>query len=303
MKISYIPDYIRYAPLSIIILLTRFMPVSSMMKLARGIGRLAYYVMAKRRNVAILNLKAAFGEKYSSAERKEIVRKMFLNLAMNFMELLLLPRFDRDWFKKNVTMENFQLVDDMIKKGHGIIFLTAHYGNWELASVAASLSGYPMFVVGRIQKPKFLFELIVKHREISGCRHVTKGMSMREMLRGLKDNNIFGMLGDQGGRTGVKRKFFGRNVFIAEGAFRMSQSTGGVILPAFIRRENGSHHLVIEKPILGDKVPVTDEMRLKAVDDYVRLLENYASKYPDQWMWTHRRWKLDIDSNKSASGA
>ncbi len=295
MKISYTLDYIKYAPLSIIILLSRFMPFGFMMGMAKGIGWLGYYLMPKRRNIAYLNLKAAFAGRYTSFERKAIVKKLFVNLGMNFMELLLLPRYDNAWYEKNVIWKNFDLIAEVLKRGKGLIFLTAHFGNWEISSVSACRAGYPMFVIGRIQKPKFLFELIVKHRESAGCRHLTKGMALREMIRGLEANEILGVLGDQGGRKGIKRKFFGRNVFIAEGSFRMSQTTGAVIIPAFIRRENGKHILVIEKPILGDKVPVTDEMRLKAIDDYVRILESYITKYPDQWMWVNRRWKHTRD--------
>ncbi|MBU0634839.1 MAG: mitochondrial fission ELM1 family protein [Candidatus Omnitrophica bacterium] len=291
MKINFLTEYVRYAPLVAIILLARVLPEAVLFAFARFLGKLGYYFISKRSHQAYVNICAAFGAKYSVKQRKAIVKEVFENLAVSFMELLLIPRRGKDWFGENVIFENKEYVEQAQKQGKGVIFVTAHLGNWELSLHAAAVREYKMFVMGRKQKPEFFNELIKKNRQVTGCISLEKGLPLREIIRGLRENSIFGLLADQSGRQGKELTLFGRNVFLAEGAFRIAQKTGAVLLPAFIRRERGKHVLTIEKPIMNN-AGLADEVEMEeAMFRYRDLLENYISRYPGQWMWLHRRWK------------
>jgi len=208
------------------------------------------------------------------------------------MELLLVPRLDKQYFKTHVKVKGLDHVEDALKKKHGVIFLTGHYGNWEFASIAAAVYGYKIYVLGRQQTPLFLNDIINKHRSMTGCIAINKGIAVRDMVRALKSNGLVGILGDQSGKQGKKMDFFGRKIFIADGAFRMAARTGAVILPAFNTRKGiQDHQLVIEKSILGGKPNVTEQEIDQAMCKYRDLLEKYISKDPQQWMWINKRWK------------
>ncbi|MBU4304216.1 MAG: hypothetical protein KJ893_01095, partial [Candidatus Omnitrophica bacterium] len=144
MKQNFIIEYIIYFPLSIVILLSRVLPVNLMLKLGRMLGAGAYHLLRKRRTVALANLKAAFGGKYNDKQRRKIVRKVFENLALNFTELLLVPRFNKKYFDTHVHLEHMERVDAALAQNRGVIFLTAHFGNWEISSITAALYGYKM---------------------------------------------------------------------------------------------------------------------------------------------------------------
>ncbi|MBU4305257.1 MAG: mitochondrial fission ELM1 family protein, partial [Candidatus Omnitrophica bacterium] len=288
----FIIEYIIYFPLSIVILLSRVLPVNLMLKLGRMLGTGAYHLLRKRRTVALANLKAAFGSKYDDKQRRKIVRKVFENLALNFTELLLVPRFDKRYFDTHVHLEHMERVDEALSQNRGIIFLTAHFGNWEISSITAALYGYKMFVLGREQKPLFLNELINRHRAKTGCRPINKGMIIREMVKSLKENGIIGMLGDQSGRTGNQMDFFGRPVFMAEGAFRIAAKTGAVILPAFaLRKGLNFHYIEVEKSLLDGRKQPTEKEIEGAMMGYRDLLMRHISAHPEQWMWVNKRWK------------
>jgi len=263
-----------------------------MLGIAKAVGKAGYHVMAKRRVTAMLNLKAVFGQRFDDRARRKLVRTIFKNLAINFMELLLVPRLDNQYFKTHVKVKGLDNVEEALKKRHGVIFLTGHYGNWEFASITAAVYGYKIYVLGRQQTPFFLNDIINKHRSLTGCIAINKGIAVRDMVRALKSNGLVGILGDQSGKQGKKMDFFGRNIFIADGAFRMAARTGAAVLPAFNTRNSiQDHQLIIERPILGGKPKITEAEIDQAMCKYRDLLEKYISKDPKQWMWINKRWK------------
>ena len=181
-------------------------------------------------------------------------------------------------------------IDNALVKGRGLIFLTGHFGNWELSSITSALIDLPLLVLVREQKMKRLNDALNMLRESKGCKVVKKGMATREIYEHLEKNGIVGILSDQdAGKKGVFVNFFGRPTSTARGAFALSQKTGAVIIPTFMARIKGPYY----KLILGSPIEVAgDESgEFEAMQKFASALEKYVRKYPQQWLWLHKRWK------------
>jgi len=285
--------YLLYLPISILVLLTRILPINAVLNFGAFVGATLYYVHVKRRRIANTNLKAAFGKKLSREKRRKIVLKMFKNFGLNIMELFLMPRMSDKYFGKYTKVRNIDRVKEALADRKGIVFLSAHYGNWELCASISAHYGYKMHALARVQKPYFLNDLLNHNREVRGTTVIQKGMQLREIVKNLKQNGIVGMIGDQSGRVGQLMDFFGRPVFIADGAFRIAGKTGSPILPAFnLRHGSGfNHELVIEERIQIRAGEDIEEFVKRGTAKYRDLLEKHIRKKPYLWLWGNRRWK------------
>ncbi|RKY33522.1 MAG: hypothetical protein DRP78_07405, partial [Candidatus Omnitrophota bacterium] len=125
-------------PLSVLLIIVRILPFKAVLKLGRLLGRCAYFLMHKRRRVVNANLKAAF-ETCTVFERRNIVKGVFKNFGQTIIELLLLPRMDEHYFKNYTSMKNFANLENAVNLKKGVILLTAHYGNWEIAASICSV--------------------------------------------------------------------------------------------------------------------------------------------------------------------
>ncbi len=285
--------YLLYLPISFLVLMTRILPIETVINLGSVFGTAAYYIHVKRRRIANANLKAAYGKKLSRGKRKKIILKIFRNFGKNIIELLLMPRMSDKYFGKYTKVRNIERVKESLDIGKGIVFLSAHYGNWELCASISAHYGYKMHALARVQKPYFFNNLLNYSRQVRGTTVIQKGMQLREIVKNLKNNGIVGMIGDQSGKEGQMMDFFGRPVFIAEGAFRIAGKTGSPILPAFnLRHGNGfNHELIIEERIQIRDGEDIEEFVKRGTAAYRDLLEKHIRKKPYLWLWGNRRWK------------
>ncbi|MFH2138898.1 MAG: ELM1/GtrOC1 family putative glycosyltransferase [Candidatus Omnitrophota bacterium] len=291
MKRDSLASYLIYLPLSIILLITRILPIPAVLALGRMAGMVVYRLNIKRRRITNANLKAAFGGRYTRKQRLNLVKDVFKHFGQSLIELFLMPRMSNEYFKSFMKVENIQRVEEAAKKNKGILYLSAHYGNWEFCASISAVYGFPMLALAREQKPYFLNKKINHYRQIKGNKLITKGAQLREIVRHLKANGIVGVIGDQGGRSGKEVDFFGRSIFLADGTFRIAAKTGSIILPAFNITLDKGHRLVIEEPIADGTELKTEEDIEKAMLAYRDLLEKYIGIDPKQWMWGNNRWK------------
>ena len=266
------------------------MPMSFNLWLGRRVGTLVYLTSGKRKHIAYANLKAAFAGEKSPKELNRIAKGVYVNMVECFTEIVSMTKVDEKYLDKYVNIHNLERIQELSKSPEGIIFISAHFGNWEFTSVASSIKGYPMYFLGRDQKMKRLNELINLYRESKGNTVIRKGTDVKTIIRVLHDGKIVGLAGDQNaGVNGQLLNVFGRLASVPIGPFRIAERTGAYILPAFIHRVKGKYHeLYLEPPMKiekgGDLIPYMEE--------YNRLLEKHISANPEQWLWMHKRWKM-----------
>jgi len=285
-------DYIACILVRALNYIFRFIPINAPLWFGRCIGNVAFFFNKKRRLVAYANLKAAFSHEKSPSELKGITRRSYQNLVQTFVELLNLTKVNRAYVDRYVEVVNMDRIRNAAKSGRGTILLTAHFGDWELSSLVSSVEGYPILVLAREQKMKRLNELLNRLRESNGCTVIRKGISTKNILRALYEKNIVGILSDQdAGKNGMFVEFFGRPASCHSGPFEIAERTNSIILPNFIVRTKGANHkLFLEEYIDSPASSSPDDIK-RNLQKFTKLLESYIRKYPDQWLWMHKRWK------------
>lgn len=294
MRRDFLTDYILYLLTRAEAAFFRLLPLNLSLLIGRRFGDTAYYLIGKRKAVAYRNLRAAFRGKYNPAQSHTIIRKAYQNLAQSYIELLRFPIMGEDYFKKYITIEGDEKLKRALKEeGKGVIVLTAHFGNWELSSLAASIEGYKMNVLARWQKFERLNGYLNRMRSFRGANVIFKADAKEQILKVLNNNEVVGILSDQdGGSRGEFVEFFGRLASTPKGVAHFSLKTGAPIFPVFIVRQKGAYHkITVEEDISvlpsGDIAKDIHEV----LQRFANALQSYIERYPDQWLWMHKRWK------------
>ena len=294
MKKYSLTDYALYWLARALGAFFRLMPTGLAFFIGRRLGQLAIYANPKRARVAYANLKMALGKDYSRKELKQLVRRTYANIGEGLVEVFLLPKMDEKYIKKYFEFENFDCAHEVLKQGRGLIILTAHFGTWEASHAALPYRGLAFTGIAREQKPYLLNELLHKYRESKGCRVVFKGLGIKEALKALKSKVPVGMLVDQdAGKKGIFVKLFGKEASWNPGVMEMALRTNTPILPGFSVRKKGPYikFWFDDKTIVFPENVPGDEKIKQGFRQYVACLEDAIRKYPDQWLWQHKRWK------------
>ena len=269
----------------------------------RFLGRLAFCIDKKHRDIALKNLNTAFSRGKDKTEIYSIAKKVFENLGMNLIEFCRIPQLNSENIDKYVTIRGFDNFLNARKKNKGVLFLTAHFGNWELMAAAHALKGYPLNVVVR-EPDNPIFERFVKYvRTRCGNKMMDKNSQMRSILNILKKGESVGVLLDQNVTwvEGVFVDFFGKLAATNKGLALLAIGSQSPVIPAFIiRKDYKTHELIFGKEI---PIQITDDKRADILVNtarFTKVIEDMIRKYPDQWFWVHQRWKSrpENDPNK-----
>jgi len=294
MRRSFLADSILYLLVRLEAFVFRLLPLRFSLWIARRFGSLIYYTMGRRKSVAYANLRAAFGGRYTPAQSNRIIKEIYQNLAQSYMELIKFPQFDEAYVKKYIKIEGLDKIKRALKdEDRGVIFLTAHFGNWELCSLTGSTIGYKMNVLARFQKMEKLNGYLNKMRGSKGANVIFKDDAIEETIDALKRREAVGILSDQdAGKKGEFVDFLGRPASTHKGVAHFSLKTGAPIFPVFIIRERGPYH----KIMVEDDISVLQSEDMKKdiheiLQRFADFLAKYVERYPGQWLWLHKRWK------------
>ncbi len=277
----------------------RCLPLRISLGIGWLVGTLAYYFDVRHKTVAYANLKMAFADSKSPAELKAVTKRLFQNYGQNFIDLFRMPLITPKNFDRLITVEGKDRVEACLKEGKGAIVLAMHFGSWELASLSCAMMGLPYKVMVKAQtKYSRLDELLNWHRSCGGFVVLSRGMGTRDFVRGLKNNEVIGMVADQGGRDGVLAPFFGRNASMSVGAIRMGLKWGVPICLSIIHREKGTRHRMVIRERL-ELIHTGDMERDVAsnVAKVAKIMEEYIRQYPSEYMWFYKIWKYSDEAN------
>ncbi len=277
--------------------LVRRLPFKLSLAFARVMGRVVF-ASSKRGGIAYRNLKMALGDEMPPRMLKKIALRSFENLAMNAVDLLRVPDMDRKYIEEHFTIEGREKFESYVQQNKGVIFLTGHFGSWELLNIASSLVGMPLVALARLQKHPRSDAYLNQLRESKGSQIIYKGIMIRQILKSLKEGKAVAILSDQdGGKKGRFVYLFDRLSSTPPGVAAFSLRTDAPIFPVFIFRQKGEKHRIE----VGDalKMPAAnataDEAESFILQQFADTLEDKIRKSPDQWLWGHRRWKSSPD--------
>ena len=256
--------------------------------LGRFYARLLDLAIPRLRRVARRNLDAAYPE-LEPARREAIVDGVFRSIARLLVSFARFPRIHRGNLDRWIRLEGGEHFQKALEAGRGVLFATAHLGNWELSAFAHAMLAAPMSVVVRPLDNPLLDRLVERRRSLSGNRAIGKKDFARSILKALAANQAVGILIDQNAlpADGVFVPFFGTAACASTGFAKLAAHSGATVLPGFALWSDQERRFVLR---FYSPVPITGDAALDTATLQARL-EEVIRQYPDQWLWLHRRWK------------
>ena len=285
--------WIQYVAGRAVLALLGMMPYHAARAFGRGLGRTALWPFGVRRNVVKRQIAGAFPDA-GPAEVDRLVREAYAHFGEVVIETALLPKLGRqrilDLFE---GAEGFEPILEAQRVGKGIILITGHFGNWELAGAYVAARGVPIEVIARRMNNPLFDDYVTKTREGAGMIVVYDHDAVRRTPRAFKAGHAVAFVADQGvlGLASTFVPFFGRPAKTPRGpaVFALKYRLPTFFVAA-VQLPDGRYRCVVtpvEIPDTGDREGDVDTM----VARYTSVLESWVRKYPEQYFWHHRRWK------------
>jgi Kdo2-lipid IVA lauroyltransferase/acyltransferase len=270
------------------------LPRAARLRLAGLFSHIAYLIAGKLNRTARRNLELALPQ-LSPEEHEDIIRGVFRNFGRLLAEFSYFPKFSRENIEKVVDYSGLDHYLSAIRRGRGVLFLTAHLGAWELSSFAHAVYGYPHNILVRKIDNPLIERLVNSYRTSRGNRTIDKNNSARSILSALRNGEAVGILVDLNTvrNQGVFCDFFGIPACSTPGLATLALRTGASVVPGFLiwDERTGKHRLHFEPEV---EIVNTGNLKEDIVTNTARfnqIVEEFVRRYPDQWLWVHRRWK------------
>jgi KDO2-lipid IV(A) lauroyltransferase len=276
---------------------------------ARGLGRTprpvariwasilafkVYWLFGRLRRVGLRNLEMAMPE-FSLRARKKILRGVYIHLGWQLVEFCRMARYTPESTRGWMRTEGLEHYLAAQAKGKGVLVITGHMGAWELSSFYHSLMGHPMGMVIRRLDNRRLDTFVNSIRCLHGNYVLPKNDFGRGLMTAMRSGGTVGILMDTNMTPpqGAFVKFFGIDACAATGLAHVARKTGAAVLPGFMLWESEERRYVLH---FGPEVeiPHTECVSADIVEGTQRCtsaIEAWVRRYPDQWLWIHRRWK------------
>ncbi len=271
----------------------QMLPLRAARAVGRGFGTIVFIAVRSQRQLTLTHLRYAFGESLSLHQCRMVARGVFRNLGQNAMEWLLLPKLSSKDVAGMIQGQGIEHVRNALAEGNGAIVITPHFGNWELIAIYLRSFGFEGGVLARRLRYPEYESFLISMRGAKGVPTFVRG-SIKEVAKVLRANQIIGILPDQDTDSveGIFVDFFGHPAYTPVGPAALSMMTGAPIIPCFMIRDGLDFRLVIEPPLRAARTSDDRKQALKELTQaWSAVLESYVRRYPDHWVWMHRRWK------------
>jgi len=271
-------------------------------RLPRGLARLVagaiawsvYRVHGRLRRVGQRNLELALPE-LSEQDRGRLLRHLFRYLGWQLVEFCCMTRYTPENTRGWIRTEGLDHYLAAKARGKGMLILTGHLGAWELSSFYHSLMGHPMGMVIRRLDNRRLDEFVNGIRCLHGNRVLHKDDFARGLLTAMRAGDTVGILMDTNMTPpqGVFVEFLGRQACTATGLARVALKTGAAVLPGFMLWEEAEQRYVLRfgPQLAFERSGDAEADIVAATQQCTSAIESWIRRYPEQWLWIHRRWK------------
>jgi Kdo2-lipid IVA lauroyltransferase/acyltransferase len=285
---SPLRDWLEYAIALGVVKSLEWSPAAVARGLAQVYAGLLDRAVPRLRRVASRNLAMAMPDLDLHA-RAAVIDGVFRSIARMLVAFAKLPSIRRENVADWIRYEGFEHFERGLRGGKGVLFATAHLGNWELSAHAHALMTAPMSVVVRPLDNPLIDRLVEHRRAAAGNSPIGKKESARGILKALAANQAVGILIDQNASAteGVFVDFFGVPASANVGFAKLAAHSGAAVVPGFAVWSGAERRYVLRfyppVAITGDAARDTQAVQ--------SALEAAIREYPDQWLWIHRRWK------------
>lgn len=263
------------------------------------LSNLAWLLMRAKREAALENMTRVLGraDRRDPVVRKK-VREAFRYYGLYLADFLRLPSMNPEKMDRKFKFSGWDQIDKALEAGKGVIFISAHVGNWDLGA-AAFARRYPLSVVAETFHPKKVNDLVQGHREHVGMKVIPLENAARKVLGALRKNEILGLLIDRPSpEAGVGVRFFGRDTEVPAGAALLALKTGARLISGITVR-NPDHtfsafvtsHLDVD--LTGELATDIGILTQRIMDN----LESLIRQYPEQWFIFRQMWPEDASAD------
>jgi Kdo2-lipid IVA lauroyltransferase/acyltransferase len=279
--------------------LLRLLPLALSLKLAGLFGDISYLVTPRRVKIAVENLRASFPN-LTASERKRIVRQTYRNLAACAIEEINPARAAATVVVDVRTEAKLAYLQRQHEQGRALLFVTGHYGNWEVLAQFLTTRFENISFLAKEQSNPYINRMINRLRSAMGGHVIPTNIAARIAPKVLKSGGILMLAADQdAGSGGMMIKFLGRPAAYFRGWALFSYHYHVPVAFMFLRRDSRGFTLeitdIVEPNLAADK-DVEIKHLLTLFSDH---LATAVTAHPEQWLWTHRRWKSGVPSPKS----
>ena len=289
-------DYLIYLTIRSFVELAQLMTIRQAYALAGLLSWILHRLDTRHRLVGVENLEKAFGDQYSPEERERIVREVYRHFCCMLMEILHTARWmDLSNYRDYIELVGHEpILDQMLTGGRPMIFLSGHYGNWELAGYVFGLFGFPTVSIARTLDNPYLDRYLRSFRERTGQLLVPKSGGFDQMEETLRSGKVLSFLADQdAGQRGLYVDFFGRPASTHKAIALLAIEHQAPVVVGVARRIGPGFRYEIRCEDIIDPADLAgspDDVRA-LTQRFTSALERLIRQDPTQYLWLHRRWK------------
>ncbi|MDX1809430.1 MAG: lipid A biosynthesis lauroyl acyltransferase [Sulfurospirillaceae bacterium] len=287
-------DYFYLTVFKIFVLTIKYTPTFITNAVLNCLAKIAYMLDKKHRKIARVNLDLAYEDSMSEEEKTRIIKKCYKNLLYNLRDFVENQNITGEQLLNKVNVHNKDKYLQAKNSGKNIIFITAHYGNWELLPLFVGASLGTLWGVGRKLDSPRMNQILQNNREQFNVHMLEKQGAMKGLLRAIKNKENIGLLVDQNTseKDGILIEFFGKLARHTPSATLIARKTGAIIVPAFITTNDyKTYDITFYDPIVTKRTADIDEDIRQSVQAQADVTQKAIEKKPDEWFWLHRRWK------------
>jgi KDO2-lipid IV(A) lauroyltransferase len=271
----------------------RRLPRRAVLALGRMLGRLWGILDTRHRRIVIDNLRAAFPG-WDAARLEAVARGVYAHFGAVMLDLLWMERRTPEELVGLVEFDGIASFRAAEARGRGVLFCTAHLGNWEIHAIAHAAAHGPLSVVARPLDNPSLDARLVALRAATGNAIVYKGRALASVLKELRSGHGVAMLLDQNVRRGdgIFVEFFGRPAATTTVAAALALKTGCALVPVWTELRHDGRYVLHYEPALEVRAEADRDEEIARITQVIAgRTEQWIRRNPEQWLWMHRRWK------------
>lgn len=281
-------DFLYLSAYYILKFLVSILPNFILNFIAFVVAKIVFKLNKKHRKIIDINLQICFPQK-DKKNREQLAFKIYKNFARFGIDCIKNQNTSKDKILKKVVFDDLALVEQILNAKKPLVFVTAHYGNWELLSLIYAAKFGKISIVGRALDSEVMDKILSKNRTQFDIELIDKTGALRKMLKALRSGRALGLLTDQdcANNESIRLEFFGKEVNFLLGASVIAKTSEAFLLPSFIYQgEEGKYHIKCFKAL---DASITSKEELTKYQ--AQCLEEMIKFKPDEFFFFHRRFK------------
>lgn len=288
-----IKDYLSYFLYLFFKFIFKIIPNFILKKILLFLSKVAYKLNKEHKHIAKVNLDIAFENRISDEKKSEIIEESYKSLLFNMYEFIENQSISKEELLSKANIENEEIILDAIKANRKIIFVTAHYGGWELAIPYIALKYGTLAVVNRKMNNPLINYMYIKARDRNNIIMLEKKVAAKGMIKAFKNNHFVAVAIDQHMKNGVEIEFFNKKVMATDATSRLALKFDALIISVFAQM-NDFRDYTLKVYDAIDPLDIefkTDNKEKELTQLQNNIIEKQILSSPGLWFWQHKRWK------------